>query len=193
MGRRASQLSGGQRQRVAIARALTTRPRLLVADEAVASLDMSARGQVLNLLSDIQDERDLTCVHISHDLSMVRNVCRPRGGHARRPDRRGSRGRGALPQPPPSLHGGAFGHPGPRPDLRTDTRVRGGRRASRTHPSRCWLRVPVALSQRFRTLPRSRTRRWSRATPAISGPVTTPSPQARCCRCRPGSRHRLRR
>jgi peptide/nickel transport system ATP-binding protein len=75
MGRRASQLSGGQRQRIAIARALTTKPRLLVADEAVASLDMSARGQVLNLLSDIQTQRDLTCVHISHDLSMVRNVC----------------------------------------------------------------------------------------------------------------------
>ncbi len=75
MSRRASQLSGGQRQRVAIARALTTKPRLLVADEAVASLDMSARGQVLNLLSDVQDEGDLTCIHISHDLSMVRNVC----------------------------------------------------------------------------------------------------------------------
>ncbi|MCU1489318.1 MAG: oligopeptide/dipeptide transporter, ATPase subunit [Acidimicrobiaceae bacterium] len=75
MTRRASQLSGGQRQRIAIARALTTKPRLLIADEAVASLDMSARGQVLNLLSDIQAESDLTCVHISHDLSMVRNVC----------------------------------------------------------------------------------------------------------------------
>ncbi|HXW78824.1 MAG TPA: ABC transporter ATP-binding protein [Acidimicrobiales bacterium] len=75
ISRRANQLSGGERQRVAIARALTTKPKLLVADEAVASLDMSARGQVLNLLADIQDETDLTCVHISHDLSMVRNVC----------------------------------------------------------------------------------------------------------------------
>jgi peptide/nickel transport system ATP-binding protein len=73
--RRSNELSGGERQRVAIARALTTKPRLLVADEAVASLDMSARGQVLNLLADIQAETDLTCVHISHDLSMVRNVC----------------------------------------------------------------------------------------------------------------------
>ncbi len=75
MSRRPNQLSGGERQRIAIARALTTEPKLLVADEAVASLDMSARGQVLNLLADIQDETDLTCVHISHDLSMVRNVC----------------------------------------------------------------------------------------------------------------------
>jgi oligopeptide/dipeptide ABC transporter ATP-binding protein len=75
MSRRPSQLSGGERQRIAIARALTTKPKLLVADEAVASLDMSARGQVLNLLADIQDETELTCVHISHDLSMVRNVC----------------------------------------------------------------------------------------------------------------------
>ena len=60
--RRSSELSGGQRQRVAIARALTTSPSLLVADEAVASLDMSARGQVLNLLDDIQQRTGLTCV-----------------------------------------------------------------------------------------------------------------------------------
>jgi peptide/nickel transport system ATP-binding protein len=75
LSRRASELSGGQRQRVAIARALTTDPILLVADEAVASLDMSARGQVLNLLADIQERSGLTCLHISHDLSMVRHVC----------------------------------------------------------------------------------------------------------------------
>jgi peptide/nickel transport system ATP-binding protein len=75
LNRRAGELSGGQRQRVAIARALTTDPQLLVADEAVASLDMSARGQVLNLLDSIQQRTGLTCIHISHDLSMVRHVC----------------------------------------------------------------------------------------------------------------------
>jgi oligopeptide/dipeptide ABC transporter ATP-binding protein len=75
VARRAGELSGGQKQRVAIARSLTTHPVLLVADEAVASLAMSARGQVLNLLADIQERSGLTCVHISHDLSMVRHIC----------------------------------------------------------------------------------------------------------------------
>lgn len=68
------ELSGGQRQRIGIARAISLNPEFIVADEAAASLDLMVQAQMLNLLKRLQSEREISCLFISHNLSIIRLI-----------------------------------------------------------------------------------------------------------------------
>ncbi|WP_019158769.1 methionine ABC transporter ATP-binding protein [Brevibacterium senegalense] len=74
-GNHPAQLSGGQQQRVGIARALATEPRILLCDEPTSALDTQTTGQILSLISSLRDRLDITVLIITHEMSVVREIC----------------------------------------------------------------------------------------------------------------------
>jgi oligopeptide/dipeptide ABC transporter ATP-binding protein len=69
------ELSGGEKQRVSIARVLAVHPNIIVADEPIAALDVSVKAKILNLLKDLQERIGFSCLFISHELGVIKNIC----------------------------------------------------------------------------------------------------------------------
>lgn len=160
------QFSGGQRQRIGIARALILNPDFIVADEPISALDVSIQAQIINLFSDLRDERGVTFLFISHDLGVVEHLCDDVAvmylGQLVE-----SASRDALFSRPPSLHPRPDGcGADPRPAQRTAGA--GARRdpGSGQSPRRLPLFIPLPAGQR--TLPQ-RVSGAARGGPGPSG------------------------
>ena len=150
------ELSGGQRQRVCIAGATVLDPDVIVADEPVASLDVSIRNDILKLMVEEKEKLGVTYIFITHDLSLAWVISRPHRGDVPRPHRRDRQHRGSRGQSQAPVHQGADQRdPGAGPAGQAGARhPQGGDPQPRRHP--VGLPVPPALPGGDRRLQRDR-------------------------------------
>ena len=184
------QMSGGQRQRVLIALALACDPQLLIADEPTTALDVMVQAQVLALLEELQREKHLALLFITHDLSVLTHTCqRLAVMYAGRIVEEGPSELVFTDPQHPVLAGVGRGVPHHRRPVVADEPAGPGRRPARSAvaavglsvPPRCAVATPECSHARRRA---ARRRRRSHAPPACTwGPRMSDLDADRCCRC----------